>query len=355
VGFVWLTGARFIIGIAYFTLLLYEKLATLAVKIPFSIVITGAPSFVQMLLYFGLMIFIVWYYSFPKEMREDKKIYRNIAILLFMAGWMSTLFSPKNLEVDFLDVGQGDAIAIHTPKGKHILMDGGGQYQGKTILSYLRYKGVKELDAVLLTHPDADHITGLIELLDWIDVKKIFVSDGAFEEDELYQIFIHKAWKRTIPVYCLIEGDELAFETVHMQCIYPGEKKVDTDGWNHYSMVIYMMYKNQSFLLTGDIEKEEEKYIIQHYQPIKGTVLKVAHHGSRTSSTEAFVEWSKPAVGVISCGLNNSYGHPHKEVVQRYKKFGIPLYITANQGAVLMKTDGDVLTVQKMLKKRRGF
>lgn len=356
VSFIWLELGKFLCGIVYFILVFYENICTIASTIPFSQIVTGQPNLILIFIYYTIILATAYYYYLNKQKRQSLKkymLYMQIFLLIISA---IVIFKPKDLEIVYLDVGQGDSIAIHTAKNKNILIDGGGNISKpleeanmgtQIVLPYLRYKGINRLDCVFVSHPDGDHIIGILELLDYIKINQIFIADTDAKND-LLETLEMKASKYNIPINKLSKGNIVKVDdSISFECIYPTKDiLIDSDDYNNNSLVLYMDYNNSKFLFTGDIEKEAEDRIIKDYKKLDTDILKVAHHGSKTSSTQNFVDMVQPKVAVISSGKNNYYGHPHKEVLDRYKNINI--YNTADDGAILIKPKNNKLIISTM-------
>lgn len=349
---------KFICGIVYFTLILYEFICTIATNIIFSELLIGEPNIIIIAIYYIIVLIIVYYYyNIPKERLAMKK-YIISSITIFLIIGIVIMFIPKKLEIVYLDIGQGDSIAIHTPDNKNILIDGGGNIfkqlgeantGTQTILPYLKYKGINSLDYVFVSHPDGDHILGIIEIIDYIKIKQIIVSENNdINDNELFIILKNKADKYSIPIVKMGEKDVIDLKNnLYIKCLYPDENTY-IDSYNNGSLVICMEYNKRVFTFTGDIEKEAEYNISNKYTKLYSDVLKVPHHGSKTSSTKELLNIVNPSVAIISSGRNNSYGHPHKEVIDRYKDINTIIYNTAEQGAITIKSNGDKITISTM-------
>lgn len=352
VGLFWIDGASFIMGIVYYILCFYEYIIKLFLKIPYANIITGRPLAWQIILYYLCLIIPVLYIFFKRKYKINKKVFLY-GFIFCMSLWLIVFIKQDSCEIVFLDVGQGDSIAIHTKNNKNILIDGGEKEANKIILPYLRYKGVQSIDALFLTHPDKDHLGGLIGILGTIKVKNIYITAKDIKEDELYRDFIIKANQLGISCNLLKQGDKISIDKVEFYCFYPEDNETKYDeGWNSASLTLKVHIDKQTFLFTGDIEKEEEIKIINKYKPIDVDFLKVPHHGSKTSSSLDFIEWCNPKYAIISCGKNNRYGHPHEEVIERYTSKNINIISTANSGAVMIFTDGKNYSIHTMLKNR---
>jgi len=352
VGLFWIDGAAFIMGIVHYILSFYEYMLHLFLKIPYAYIITGRFSPWQMIFYYLSLFIPVGYIRLKRKNKLNKKLWIYSFIFTTFV-WLFLFIKPDSFHIVFLDVGQGDSIAIHTKSKKHVLIDGGEKDSSKVLLPYLRYKGIECLDAVFLTHPDKDHLGGLVGLLKSIKIKKIYVTVKDIGSDELYRDFIIQANHSGIPCHLLKQGDKINFDELVFYCLYPENNEIYLEnGWNRASMTLKMVYKEQSFLFTGDIEKEEEEKMTHQYKPMDVDFLKVPHHGSKTSSTMEFIEWCNPEYAVISCGKNNRYGHPHEEVLKRYADKNVKVINTADSGAITIYSDGKKFSIHTMLDNR---
>jgi competence protein ComEC len=277
----------------------------------------------------------------------------------------STVENEGKLRIDFLDVGQGDAALVTFPDSTTILVDGGGRpgpFQsrvadielerekrtiGESVVSeYLWWRGLKRIDYLIATHADADHIDGLNDIARNFHVRAALVAGIPSRDPEFAKLSKSLA-SRNVPVRVIGAGDELRLGKVSLNVLWPlpsAGSRV-TSG-NNDSMVLRLEFGARSILLTGDIESETEKVLVEHYQSsLASDVTKVAHHGSRTSSTESFVAAAKSTVAVISVGESSVFGHPHAEVVERWKARGAQVLTTGKRGMVTLITDGHEMQV----------
>lgn len=268
------------------------------------------------------------------------------AILRF-AGINDTVPLPANgtLEAHFIDVGNADACFV-TCDGKTLLIDAGDKGTSDAVVDYLRDHGVKKLDYVIATHADADHIGGMRQVV------------STFPVGEFLMAFMPEGFEPTTSTYLnlLNELDEqnIAVTDVRPNDTYPlGEAVItilgpvaDSEDKNEQSVVCRVTHGAQRFLFTGDAGREEESSLLAAGVDLRADVLKVGHHGSSTSSTAEFLQAVEAEIGIVSCGEGNDYGHPHKEAVQRLSKAGVTLYRTDRQGTVIVRSDGDTLTVE---------
>ncbi len=244
------------------------------------------------------------------------------------------------MHVHFIDVGQGDSILIESPSGKTMLIDGGVKGAGQQIVSYLNELGINKLDIVVATHPDADHIGGLIPVLDNMTTEQ-FYDSGKVHTSQTFEEMLTQIDEKNIPYHVPKIGDDIEFDKdVNVKVLNANDQATDN---NDASIVLKMTYGNVSFLLTGDAGVALEKEMLQY--DVKATVLKAGHHGSNTSSSDEFVQAVKPEVAILSYGEDNKYGHPHAEVMDRLQAIGSKIYATADLGTITVSTDGVNYTV----------
>ena len=273
-----------------------------------------------------------------------------IAVISF---WLiSALHGGFNnkLEVTFIDVGQGDSIFVKFPNGKTLLIDAGNRVYNpvtetawdtgeRTVDPYLSHIGEFNIDLLMLSHPDADHVGGLAHIAREFNVKAIAGIKEGYSSSFAYQAFMDAA--QNIPHTLNTLNFNHLSERVTIKHLHP-LNKVDTEGTrkNNNSFVIKLIYGNIKILLTGDIEWETEKFLVQSGVDLSAHIMQAPHHGSKTSSTAAFIDAVSPKDAIISCGQRNKYNHPHASVVNRYEERGTRIYRTDQQGTVKIVTDG---------------
>ena len=323
---------------------------SLADRLSFAMWTPGKPVYGKMLLAFGLLLLFCLLGNLSENGRTfPEKFWKYrlgilLGVILLLAG-----YPAHNLQITFLDVGQGDGICMELPDGRVYLMDGGSSDVSKVgnyrLVPFLKAKGIRKIDAVFLSHGDADHINGIAELLEekQMSIDCICLPAGA-EQEEFVEIR-DLARARNISVRTIQAGDFWENNGAKFWCLNPADV---TASGNAASIVLYMEYQDFSMLLTGDLEGEGEKSVaaLLRSNAITGiSVLKVAHHGSKNSTKEEFLRQCSPAVAVISCGEHNTYGHPHKETLERLNDMGTAVYRTDCSGAVQITVSGSHMKV----------
>ncbi len=283
--------------------------------------------------------------------RRKRVLLWSIGILLIcnILSWLVVfdLSNPSLLKVIFFDVGQGDAIFVETPQRHQILIDGGPSEDlfleklSKEIPFYDR-----SIDLIILTHPERDHLRGLIGVLKAYKVDYVLIT-GVEKESKDYQFFERLIEKEKTKVIFAKRGERILAGKVSLIVLFPFEslKGKIFKNTNNTSIVSLLKFNKISFLFTGDIYKKIEKELIREVN-LKADILKVAHHGSKTSSSGEFLKAVSPKIAVISVGKENIYGHPHQEVLERLKKFNINIFRTDKSGDIKFLTDGFLIKIK---------
>ncbi|MBS4029857.1 MAG: MBL fold metallo-hydrolase [Clostridiales bacterium] len=244
------------------------------------------------------------------------------------------------VKVHFIDVGQGDAILIETPS-KNVLIDGGDR--GSIVVEYLKEQGVNNLDLVIGTHPHADHIGGLIDVLQSIPVKEV-IDPGIVHTTKTFEDYLTLIDAKDITFTVGRAGMVRDFgDGVNMFIVHPSS--VNNSSINDASIVVRMTFGQVSFMFTGDVENEEE--ILRREYDLESTILKVGHHGSKTSTGSSFLDAINPEVAVIMVGKGNRYGHPHLETLVRLANSNVDIYRTDIHGTVIITTNGQTFEVNQ--------
>lgn len=245
------------------------------------------------------------------------------------------LTNSRFLQVHFIDVGQGDSIFIQTPEGVTALIDGGPG--NGTALRFLQAKGIDRIDVMIASHPHADHIGGLIEILHTMPVGVVWTS-GAVHNTGTFERFLDAIIEAKVPYQEAQTGDIIPFGQLHFLVLHSNLKATNL---NDSSLVVRLSYQAVSFLFTGDSEKSgEEQMLRQFSDQLTSTVLKVGHHGSASSSSSEFLAAVAPQVAVYSAGIDNQYGHPHPITLSRLQAMNIQIFGTSVDGTVVISTDG---------------
>ena len=353
---------------------IYKKSCDIAIMLPGARVVTGRPAIWQMVMYYMFLLLgvltlkrklLVSMESLKREKIEkgsnvkqdqQKKLYRDniimwkrcVVILWILSSLMLMIrWGEKgSLGVTMLDVGQGDGIFLKGPDGGTYLIDGGssdvknvGRYR---IEPFLKSQGVSKIDYAFISHGDSDHMNGVEEL---ISRQEIGVRIGTLVlpvqevwDDNLKEL-AHKADSAGVKVAVIQPGQNLTEGEMNITCLQPGASKKIEPG-NAASMVLAVRYGGYDMLLTGDVEEEGEENLTSllalGYQDCTWEVLKVAHHGSKNSSSEEFLDSVCPKYALISAGQDNRYGHPHQETLYRLKDAGSKIYSTQDQGAIVI-------------------
>jgi competence protein ComEC len=273
-------------------------------------------------------------------------------------------FTPGRLGVTILDVGQGDAIAVDFPRGAMMLVDSGGRiaignqaHDGDfvedrigtgeaAVAPFLWFHGIKRIDVIAATHGHADHIEGFHEIIPAFRVG-VAVTGVVPQSDAQFGFFEQAVKKKGIELRTLTRGDAFNLDGVRVDVLAPfAESRASAHSGNNESLVLRLSFGRRVILLTGDIERQIEERLVRSDVDLRADVLKVAHHGSRTSSTAAFLERVRPSYAVISVANPSPFGHPHAEVVQRFAAAGAHVLQTSQCGAITISTDGSDLRVE---------
>ncbi len=276
----------------------------------------------------------------PKQTRVT--IFAVLFIVIVAFGSVAQnrfLFSPNTLRVWFFDIGQGDGMMIETPSGKQILVDAGPDASILTKLGGVLWPWDRTIDAIVLTHPDADHVTGFISVLKRYRVGHVY--ETGVIANTLIGAEIEKAIREEhVPVTMVRAGDLIPDTHVKLETLWPSNEAVvhAKNDRNNSSIVIRLTYGDTTALLTGDAEEPSEKQFYLRVGPID--VLKVGHHGSATATSQNLLDVIRPQIAIISAGVQNKYGHPHPLILDRLIKIHSRIFRTDTQGDILMTSDG---------------
>lgn len=309
-------------------MVIYDFYIDLFLKLPFSNIITGKPSIIFIIIYYIIMFFII---------KKNKKLIYILFLALFL------IIPNKNVKISMLDIGQGDCIVIQNKKSTY-LVDGGSSniknvYKYR-LEPYLLSNGISKIDACFISHSHIDHINAIVDMIEnkKIKINKIYLSK-IVNKDKMYIELEKQAKRNNIFIEYVKYGDNINLGLLKFQIIHPTDN-YNAKEINSYSMCFNLKYKNFNMLFTGDLLPDGEINVIKNTNLSNIDVLKVAHHGSKYSTTDAFIKKISPKVSIISCSEKNMYNHPSKDTINRIKKTGSKVYITKDKGEIDIITNG---------------
>ena len=349
-------------------IILFLNTAKACANLPLSKIFIITPTLKYIFLYYCLLVFII--IKERAQIRINIKLRNKVIAILIILVIINPIkyfsnIKQSNLKIYFVDVGQGDSTCIVTPKNKVILIDGGGNSKdenydiGKqTLLPYLLDKKINKIDYCIVSHFDSDHCGGLMYILKNLKVKNIIIGKQ-YEEYQNYKEFIKIAKDKKINIRVVEAGEKITIEkNLYIDVLWPinREKMVIQNAINNNSLVFKLRYINFSMLFTGDIEEIAEKEILDNYKEntelLKSTILKVAHHGSKTSSTKEFINIVKPKYAVIGVGKDNKFGHPSNVTIENLKTINTEIYRTDEMGEISINVNikGNI-NIEEFIKK----
>ncbi|MBI5913026.1 MBL fold metallo-hydrolase [Candidatus Azambacteria bacterium] len=278
----------------------------------------------------------------------SKRYYFFFLVFTAISVWaFAVAGAPRDfLSVYALDVWQGDAIFIETPQGHQVLIDGGPDTRVLSELSSVMPFWDKSIDLIVLTHPQEDHMFGLIEVLGRYDVANVLMT-GVNYHTRTYEEFKKAVEEEGARVIIARAGEKIRFDDgVEMDVLFPASTVAGQDApadVNDTSVAARLRFGEKSFLFMGDAGMQEEAALVRSGEDIDIDVLKVSHHGSKTSTSQLFLEKTTPEFAVVSVGAKNKYGHPHQDTLARLT--GVPLYRTDTQGRIAVYTNGERISV----------
>lgn len=294
-------------------------IADFTAKLPLSKILIPTPNIIFIIIYYVIILFC--------NKINIKKTIIILSIIIIIFNLLNLL--PKDLRIYFIDVGQGDSTLILTPKGNSILIDGGGSETGsfdvgeKILLPYLLDRGVTKIDYMMISHFDSDHVGGLFSILENLRVEHVLISKQG-KESENYKHFLEISKRKKIKVIYAEAGDRINIEkNMFFEILFPTRNLISENILNNNSIVARLVYKNIKILFTGDIEEIAEKELIKLYSKtnkLRADILKVAHHGSKSSTIASFLKLVNPRISLIGVGATNTFGHPNIGVLERLEQ-----------------------------------
>lgn len=314
------------------------KISQICSKLPFSNILVVTPYMFNVISYYAIILYCI------KSKKNNKcKIIICLLIVLILINFIIYIF-PQKLRIFFIDVGQGDSTLIITPDKKTVLIDGGGSDSfdvgEKVLLPYLLDRRILKIDYVLISHFDTDHCGGILTIMEKVKVKNIIISEQA-EHSENYERFKKLMIHKRIRLIEVKKGDKIKIGRYsEFKILFPTSRLLSENPLNNNSIVAQFNYNNFKMLFTGDIEKLAEQQILKTEKAeIRADILKVAHHGSKTSSIPEFIKAVRPKIALIGVGKNNTFGHPNQQTIKNLENIKCRIYRTDLQGEIIIKID----------------
>lgn len=361
-GIIAVSCGSFFVAISSYGISFYKQIAQAALRVPGAVINTGKPHFFQIIIYYiilAVFLFIGWNYyerdnEFPEEFYYVRYIKKAAIVVGIMLLFGTILYRKRNdLEMYVIDTGQGDSICIKASDGTNYLIDAGstdvkdtGKYR---ILPCLKANAVGSIDYLIVTHPDEDHVNGIEELLKERHNNKSYVSNIVIPRiqgyDALFSDIIKLAKWYGVNVITIKKGDRWSGENYSMECIYPDEN-INNEDVNEKCTVMKLDVGGIKVLCMGDLGEEGEVELLKNKSAIQDIdILKVGHHGSKNSSCQDFLQVCKPRLALISCGVENRYGHPHAETLERLENIGAKIFRTDYSGEISVYVNNSRINV----------
>jgi DNA internalization competence protein ComEC/Rec2-like protein len=363
------TMGSFLLGITHYILNLYTLFCRLGDRLTFLRLIIGKPDKWQIVLYYLLLVIVFYFLALKRRENKLRSLKNNLSEgyntskrivvtgLMTFTSFLIIAYKPREFSINMLDIGQGDCFVVNDGNNDIYISDCGSttvQNVGKTrLLPFLKSKGWGKVDTIFISHMDKDHVNGVNDLLKCaeITIGRIIIS-ASYKSDKLNCAELEElkelAKMRDIKLFYMKKGDEIVGKDISFRCIYPtGEE--DIKDQNEASIVMRMDYKGLSMLFTGDIAGSTEEKIIDSTGKdiLDCDILKVCHHGSKNSSTDDFLKKVSPKLYLISCGLMNRYGHPHRDALSRMTGEGGRILRTDHMGGTQIKlADGKLIITE---------
>jgi DNA internalization competence protein ComEC/Rec2-like protein len=370
------TVGSFLLGITHYILNLYTLFCRLGDRLTFLRLIIGKPDKWQIVLYYLILVIVFYFLALKRRENKLESLKNNlpegyntskrivVTGLMTFTSFLIIAYKPREFSINMLDIGQGDCFVVNDGNNDIYISDCGSttvQNVGKTrLLPFLKSKGWGKVDTIFISHMDKDHVNGVNDLLKCaeITIGRIIIS-ASYKSDKLNCAELEElkelAKMRDIKLFYMKKGDEIVGKDISFRCIYPtGEE--DIKDQNEASIVMRMDYKGLSMLFTGDIAGSTEEKIIEGSDEdiLDCDILKVCHHGSKNSSTDDFLKKVSPKLYLISCGLMNRYGHPHRDALSRMTEEGGRILRTDHMGGTQIKLADGKFIITKAGKNLTG-
>ncbi|MCK8815904.1 DNA internalization-related competence protein ComEC/Rec2 [Natroniella sulfidigena] len=345
---VWSSGGIIVANIIEGLLNLSQLLVGLLVDNFWTTVSIGRPDLITIVIYYLLLYYLVKFLKSSSlsisQFGNKRKLIVTLSLMLVLI-FQFGFDNHQDLKIIFFDVGQGDAIYLRLPTGQKVLVDAGEE--GTEIKRYLKSRGIRSLDLILISHFHWDHAGGVKPLIQNFSIGQVFYPPNT-KKKELEIKVREKLERKKIEHAQLVAGNEISLLPLEIEVLGPTFPLLEESAANNNSLVLKAIYDQFNLLLTGDIEKEAERRLVKRGIDLESIVLKVAHHGSISSSIEEFIEQVNPELAVIQVGDNN-YGHPDPTVIDRFEERGIKVLRNDRDGAVIVKADGEQYSYQTFL------
>ncbi len=336
------TVARWVADSAALPLALLDRIALVASEVPHAALDVAPGRFTALCM--GVMVAAFVVSTARRRMLPPLAVGAGALVAALWAPVFAR--GPGQLELHVIDVGQGDALALRTPRGRWVLVDAGRVWQGgdagrRTVVPYVRRRG-GDVALFVLSHPDADHVGGAPSVLEALRPAHWW-DPGFVHGSDVYRDALRVAERRGIPWRRVQAGDSLMFDGVLLRVLGPDSSWTASHGVsaNDASVVLMVQHGRVRMLLTGDAEAAEESWLVNRWGgALAATVLKIGHHGSRTSSTPAFLDAVRPRIALVSVGAGNRYGHPAPDVMAALRERGVDILRTDRDGAIVVRSDG---------------
>ncbi|MBN2104310.1 DNA internalization-related competence protein ComEC/Rec2 [bacterium] len=291
-------------------------------------------------------LFLIFHWHHP--VWRKRLIFISVIFLNLMVWHAALTSSASKITYVQLDVGQGDAAVIHLPRHRTLIIDGGDRHAGfdtgkRILIPYLNQKGIRKIEAVILTHSHNDHAGGLISLVNAFKIDQFIVSDTLASGKPMHEL-LETIHTKQIPIKLITALDSLIFPGAHFYFLSPDQTMSHHRNVNNRSVVALLLFGKHRFLFMGDAETPAENRLCQSFESLSADILKIGHHGSHTASSQTFLNRVQPKHAIISVGKNNRFGHPDPATLHVLSELEIEIHRTDHEGALMFRSDGKNLS-----------